>query len=108
MMMLGKSLDYFIDLQAVMETYMIDTPDELKKRLTNFSRSGVWISTALMERLRGVLMRSIGDTRWCPHCRKGFAPEDRTSTDVWSLYCALFPIFHEETPLTDNFDEWNW
>jgi hypothetical protein len=48
------------------------------------------MSKTLIDRLREVLIRSIGDTRECPHCGKAFIPEDKTTRETFKIYKILF------------------
>jgi hypothetical protein len=47
------------------------------------------------DKLRRVLARQVGDTRACPHCQKGFVPDDQTSKDAFDIYCELFIPGHQ-------------
>lgn len=42
------------------------------------------------EKLSTILLRCIGDTRECPHCRKAFVPEDWAQKDAWKFYNDTF------------------
>ncbi len=44
----------------------------------------------VVDQLREVLIRSVGDTRQCPHCGKNFIPNDRTAAEAWNLFKTLF------------------
>lgn len=103
-MLFGKSFDYWADVLAVMKTRMIQTPEELEKRLS----PGVSFSTEMVNRIKRAILSSIGDVRWCPNCQKGFVPDDRVSNDARVLYHALFMSGIDNAPLTDKFQEWNW
>lgn len=113
---LGKSFNYWCDLQAVMDTHMIKTPNELDERLENckvFDFIMPWHLDEIPEeshlhnRIKKVLLSSVGDTRLCPHCNRHFVPADVTARDAWDLYFEMF-VKVAKTPLTDRFDEWNW
>lgn len=100
----GKPFDYWADVLAVMETHMILTPEELEGRLG----PGILFSTEMVNRIKRVLIGSVGDMRWYPHCHKTFTPDDTTSYDALKLYRVLFPERINGTSLTDEFQEWNW
>ncbi len=44
----------------------------------------------VIDQLKEVLIRSVGDTRQCPYCRKNFVPNDRTAKETWDLFKILF------------------
>jgi hypothetical protein len=44
------------------------------------------IEKKLLDEALGVLIHDVGDNRFCPHCKKGFVPDDRTSQDAHSLF----------------------
>ena len=44
----------------------------------------------IVEQLREVLIRQVGDTRECPCCRKTFIPNDSTSQEAFELFKQLF------------------
>jgi hypothetical protein len=48
------------------------------------------ISRSLLEKLRKVLIRQIGDARLCPHCNKSFIPIDITANEALDIYKILF------------------
>ena len=96
----GKPLDYWLDLQVIMDTYMIKTPEELEERI-NFI-------TNHKNNIERVLLRSTRDRRQCPHCGDSFVPADATAREAWDLYRLFHGLVAPGTPLTDRFDEWNW
>jgi predicted RNA-binding Zn-ribbon protein involved in translation (DUF1610 family) len=44
----------------------------------------------VMDDLKEVLIRSVGDTRKCPHCGEEFIPKDKTANDAWRVFKRLF------------------
>ena len=40
--------------------------------------------------LHEVLIRQVGNTRLCPHCKKSFIPDDRTAAEAWFVFQILF------------------
>ena len=47
-------------------------------------------SNTLIKRLSETLLRQIGDHRKCPHCNKGFVPNDVTSEMARIVYKEMF------------------
>ena len=48
------------------------------------------LSKKLVDKIRNVLIHSVGDIRTCPFCGKDFIPRDQTADDAWELYKKLF------------------
>ena len=55
---------------------------------------------SLIDKLKSVLIRSVGDSRICPHCSKSFTPKDSTAVDAFEVYKELFS-FDSEAPNSD-------
>ena len=51
--------------------------------------ANVKIKKKLIKVVLSALIRNVGDTRECPHCRKIFIPEDRTAKESFEVYKEL-------------------
>ncbi len=47
------------------------------------------VNRKTLERIKSVLIHEVGDNRYCPHCKKSFVPDDRTSQDALELFNNL-------------------
>ena len=47
------------------------------------------VNRKTLERIKSVLIHEVGDNRQCPHCKKSFVPDDRTSQDALELFNKL-------------------
>lgn len=45
----------------------------------------------VVRQLKTVLIRQVGDHRYCPRCGEGFIPKDPTAKMAWEIYKKLFP-----------------
>jgi len=56
------------------------------------------------DELQKFLLRQIGDSRMCPHCKKEFIPNDRTRNDAFVLLKKIFkfPFLEEDVTLSVN------
>ena len=44
----------------------------------------------IIEQLKEVLIRQVGNNRECPKCRHSFIPKDSTTQAAWEMYKILF------------------
>ena len=63
--------------------------DTGKKTANQVAKDQMPVICVDKDRLKTILIRCIGDTRECPHC-KAFVPEDMAQKDAWKFYNDTF------------------